>query len=177
MRIYLVRHGEKEPEGENPHLTKKGIRQSKRLAKKLKKIKFDKIYSSNLNRTMETAEIVSKKLKLRPIHEPLLKEFETDIFRTTKNKWKKEEKIQYKKLILFINNLTKDKTKKKYILVIAHGFVNRIIMSYLLKMPLKRFIIFKQDETCLNILKWREKYGNWQLEKMNDNSHVPRRLR
>jgi len=179
MRIYLVRHAEKESEGENPNLTKKGIKQAKLLARKLKKIKFTKFYCSNLNRAIETAEIVSKEIKLKLIHENCLREFESTyrIFKRDKNRWKKEELMQYKKLISFIDKLTKDKTKESNILIIAHGLVNRVIMAHLLKMPLKKFIIFKQEETCANIFYWVERYGNWRLEKMNDNSHVPERLK
>ena len=44
MKIYLVRHAEKEREGENPNLTKKGVKQAKLLAKILKKIKIMFMY-------------------------------------------------------------------------------------------------------------------------------------
>jgi broad specificity phosphatase PhoE len=177
MRIYLIRHGKKEPEGENPPLTKEGIRQAKHLAKKIRKLKFDKFYSSDLTRSIQTAEIVSKKIKLKFTPEPLLREFEIDVFRKDKNKWKKEERAQYNGLIHFIDNLIRDKNEEKNLLIIAHGFINRAIMSYLLKMPLKRFIAFRQSEVCLNVLHWSEKYKSWHLEKMNDNSHVPKSLK
>jgi len=177
MKIYLVRHAEKEREGENPNLTKKGVKQAKLLAKRLKKIKFDKFYCSDLNRTVETAGIVSKEVKLKPIQESCLREFETDLIKTNKNKWTKAEKNQYKRLISFINKLIKNKSQEENILLIAHGFVNRVVMAHLLKMHLKKFITFTQNETCLNVLHWNEKHKNWRLEKMNDNSHIPERLR
>ena len=71
MKIYLIRHGETTSDIEeryggeyDDHLTKKGIKQARELAKKLidKNIKF--IFCSSKIRTKETLEIVNKKLEL-----------------------------------------------------------------------------------------------------------------
>ena len=42
MKIYLVRHAEKENENDESALTKKGFKQAKHLAKRIKKLKIDK---------------------------------------------------------------------------------------------------------------------------------------
>ncbi|MBU2101577.1 histidine phosphatase family protein [Patescibacteria group bacterium] len=63
--IYLVRHGESEANvnkivqghTDSP-LTKKGEEQAREVAEGLKDIKFDAIYSSDLDRTRRTAEII-----------------------------------------------------------------------------------------------------------------------
>ena len=88
MKIIFVRHAEKETEGENPNLTKKGINQAKWVSRRLQKIKINKFYSSDLNRAKQTAEIISKKIKLKPIIEESLNEFEGKIFKNDKSKWK-----------------------------------------------------------------------------------------
>jgi alpha-ribazole phosphatase len=56
--IYLVRHGETEwnvkkiTQGQSEsYLTEKGVEQAKETAEKLKDVKFDAIFSSDLNRT------------------------------------------------------------------------------------------------------------------------------
>lgn len=75
MKIYLVRHGqstanqEKVMAGHNDVLlTEKGKEQANIIADKLKDIPIDVIYSSPLNRALETANIInSKRKKILPI--------------------------------------------------------------------------------------------------------------
>lgn len=63
--LYLTRHGQTEWNVENRFqgwsdspLTEKGIRQAKDLAKRLRGISFDAIYSSPAGRALQTAEIL-----------------------------------------------------------------------------------------------------------------------
>lgn len=63
--LYLVRHGETEwnvkgiTQGQtNSSLTENGIQQAKDTAKALKDINFEAIFSSDLTRTQDTAEII-----------------------------------------------------------------------------------------------------------------------
>ena len=65
MHLYFVRHGESEANAQNINqghlnspLTQKGIHQAKVLAKLLEKIDFELIYSSDLDRAKDTAEII-----------------------------------------------------------------------------------------------------------------------
>ncbi|MFP4119101.1 MAG: histidine phosphatase family protein [Candidatus Woesearchaeota archaeon] len=69
MNITLVRHGEtnytvkglcSEKAGVNVHLTVKGELQAKLLAKRLKDENFDIIYTSELYRTLQTAEFINE---------------------------------------------------------------------------------------------------------------------
>ncbi|OGK48771.1 hypothetical protein A3A93_03025 [Candidatus Roizmanbacteria bacterium RIFCSPLOWO2_01_FULL_38_12] len=69
--IYLVRHGETDWNVQNLlqgqtdiHLNKKGIKQSQEFAKKVKKVKFDAVFSSDLVRARRTAEIITLDRKL-----------------------------------------------------------------------------------------------------------------
>ena|ERR1035437_3283636 len=63
--LYLVRHGETEwnvkkiNQGQSEsYLTKNGIEQAKETAQRLRDTKFDAIFSSDLDRTYKTAEII-----------------------------------------------------------------------------------------------------------------------
>src|SRR5579859_7234349 len=73
MNIYLVRHGESEGNARKFHqlsetpLSKKGRDQAKLLAKRLKGLNIDFIYSSHYERTKETAEIISEEMN-KPYH-------------------------------------------------------------------------------------------------------------
>ena len=67
MEVYFVRHGETEwniqkrfQGRSNSPLTENGLKQAKLLAKKLKNIHFNKIYSSNLKRAIFTAECINE---------------------------------------------------------------------------------------------------------------------
>ena len=60
-KIYLVRHAEKSTEPpDNPHLTPAGQQRAQDLAAYLKNKKIKRIYSTETNRTRETAMPVSK---------------------------------------------------------------------------------------------------------------------
>ncbi|HLD15461.1 MAG TPA: histidine phosphatase family protein [Candidatus Nanoarchaeia archaeon] len=178
MEIIFIRHTEKEEFGEDPYLTKKGIKQAGYLANKLKKIKnFNEFYCSDLNRAKETAKIISKKIKIKPKTERSLNEFKSEIIKESKSKWRREEKSHYKELIFFLKKITKNPKDKKSILIIAHGLTNRIILSYFLNLNLKNIIQFRQSEGGFNSIYWIDKFKNWRLKIWNDNNHIPEKLR
>lgn len=63
----IVRHGEKENNGKNPHLSEAGKERAHRLAQLFSKVKFQNAFSSDFFRTRETLEplILEKKLDLK----------------------------------------------------------------------------------------------------------------
>lgn len=79
--FYLVRHGETEynvkkiiqGHSDSP-LTDKGIEEAKHVAKKLKGVKFDYVFSSDLLRAKRTAEIIALEHKLAVETNKLLRE-------------------------------------------------------------------------------------------------------
>lgn len=95
--IYLVRHGETEwnvkrliqGHGDSP-LTKLGIKQASNTAEKLKNVHFDQVFSSDLSRARDTAEIIAQERNLAIKMTEFLREKafgdyegrEYDIFRT-----------------------------------------------------------------------------------------------
>ena len=176
MKIYLIRHAEKESEGENPPLTKRGIKQAKYLAKRLSKEKFDKFYRSDMERTKQTSEAISKRIKMKPIVEKSLNEYESSDIKQDFSKWNVSEKKRVKELYKFLDNLTKNKNKDEKILIVAHGITNRIIVASLLDMDLKKMVRMRQYETSINELKWSDKWKNWQLVKWNDVGHIPNKM-
>lgn len=89
-KYYILRHGESLsnkkqiiscwPEKFYSPLTQKGRKQIKIQAKKLKKEKIDLIFASDLLRTRQTAEIVSKELGISPKYDKRLREYGFGIF-------------------------------------------------------------------------------------------------
>jgi len=65
--FYLIRHAEKlrlDKTEKNPKLNEKGILRAEKWKEVLKNINLDKIYSTNYNRTIETAKPTSKSQKI-----------------------------------------------------------------------------------------------------------------
>lgn len=64
---YLIRHAEKDrtdKTNENPNLNEKGLERAKKWAEYFKDINFDAVYSTNYNRTMQTALPTAENRKL-----------------------------------------------------------------------------------------------------------------
>ena len=176
MKLILVRHGKHESETHNGKLMRKGQKQVKLLAKKFKRIKMKEIYSSDLKRAEETARILEKELKISIITTSVLREWENEILRQNKNNWKKKYKNQFKRLNKFLSEITKNRKENVVIMIVAHGQLNRLIMSILLHIGIKRMTPFRQDNSCIDILEWNEHFKNWRLTLMNDTSHLNKNM-
>src|SRR3989344_8936348 len=123
MKIILIRHGESEHNAKitlsrDSKLTKKGEIQAKHLGEKIKnkKIKIDAIYTSNLIRSKQTAEIISKIIKV-----PIKKSFSE--FNEYGEHNLKIALIGFfnqriRKLKKLLNEISKDKNKNKTVLII-----------------------------------------------------------
>lgn len=79
--IYIVRHGESRANLENivqghfdSRLTERGAEQARLTAEELGGVNFDSIYSSDLSRSLETAEILKSGRDVRIYTNPLLRE-------------------------------------------------------------------------------------------------------
>lgn len=156
MKLILLRHAKtKENEkriaqGQLPgNISKKGLRQAKRVAKKIEKLDIDKIYSSDLRRAKETAsEIKNKKIN----YTKELRERNFGIFQGKKYP-KSWNKFVWQKGFLkenkgegneeFLNRMKKflekiqKKEKEKTILIITHKRVIQAIISIIKNIPTK----------------------------------------
>jgi len=76
MKLFLIRHEHTEVINGEAKLSEKGILQSKKLTKKLRDLKIDKIYSSDLERAKETAKEYSENFvedkRLREVYRVLV---------------------------------------------------------------------------------------------------------
>lgn len=148
MKVYFLRHGESEynvkhlinqdPKVKVP-LTKKGIKQAVKVAKKLKDVRFDAIYISELFRAKQTAEIVNKYHNLPVKVEPRIcevrvgfegksdKEFHaiagSDLFHFKGNGIESWQGVKKR-----VRNFLRDLKKKKYetVLVVTHQWVIKV---------------------------------------------------
>ena len=167
LKLYIVRHGEtewnviKRFQGQlNTPLTEKGIKKLKETGKKLENVLFDEVYTSELGRTVASAEIIlnenngykNNKLELKKLaelnevyfgvwqgltyEEVFLKypEEGNNYFYNVKNY--KAENLEAEKLEdaleRFLKGINKilDSHESGNILVVTHGTVFEMFMNY-----------------------------------------------
>jgi len=158
IRIYLTRHGETEwnlkkiMQGwQDSDLTDLGKEQAKWLSERLSKIEFEAVYSSPLNRALETAKIIKKDAFEEIIIKDHLKEMgfgpwegktsveiQRDFKEAYNNFWEKphlysgdlcESYYDVKNRVI---PLVKDIIERhdKNVLIVTHTVVIKIIMAY-----------------------------------------------
>lgn len=159
--IYLVRHGEVEWNvkklvlGQTDlALTEKGIKQAEKLKNKLRSIKFDAIFSSDLVRAKKTAEIIALERNLTVQTRKALREqsfgkyqgWERGAFLKLFDKWNEmtnEERHKYTlsddmesneqaliRLLTFLGEV-KISHKGQTVLVVTHGALMRYLLIHL----------------------------------------------
>ena len=169
MKIYLTRHGEtewnltKKMHGhKNANLTEKGVEEAKKLGKSLEDIEFDIIYSSPIERALDTAKHIKGNKTTEIVTEDSLKElnfgkwegmFEKDCSEQYpeqfNNLWYKPELFEpveggerlqelMKRIEIWFNENIKN-SKYENILIVTHGVVNRAFYTVLKNNPIGRF--------------------------------------
>lgn len=197
--LYLIRHGETEWNKNGRfqghvdiELSEEGLKQGELVSKKLEKINFKGIYTSDLKRAYRTAEIIAKPLNL-PLKElEGLKEINVGIWggMTLKEikesygeefkKWNTDSEYRVEKGESF-NDLTlrvaeaitniMENHKGETICIVTHGGAIKSFIGSLLELsnPSKRKFFI---ENCsITIVKMKED-GKLVLETLNDYSHL-----
>jgi phosphoserine phosphatase len=153
--FYFVRHGESEGNAarvftgqtDSP-LTARGRQQAEAVAGELAKVKFDRIVSSDLSRTRDTAEVIAKRHRIAVEVLPELREIDVGE-RTGKDfdetagmpGWSDDGFVAWpggetlgqvlERTLGAIERLTRE-SPGKTILIVGHGGVNRILLSHFL---------------------------------------------
>ena len=197
--IYIVRHGQTEwnllgkTQGHgNSDLTPKGIEQAELLADSMTKYPIDYIYSSDLGRAYQTAEIIGNKLNIEVEKTEALREmnFGTWEVRIIKDiieedpelykMWRNEPhlaKIPQGETLSQIKERTdafikeiNEKYDGKHIVLVTHSLCARIMLLSFLDSDVKNIYRINQANTALNIIELRD-YGPVVM-KMNDTTHI-----
>lgn len=177
--FYIARHGETEwnvkkiilGHGDSP-LTEKGEKQAKLLGEKIKHIRFDKVYSSDLLRAKRTAEIITLEQKLAVETTRLLRERKWGRFEgQPQDEFRKFDAIidtltdaqRYKhkvspdvesdeeivtRLITFLREVAVGNPGKK-VLVVTHGGIMRAFLVHLGFAPMKYFRVKYIENTAV----------------------------
>ena len=197
--IYIVRHGQTEwnllgkTQGHgNSDLTPKGIEQAELLEDSMTKYPIDYIYSSDLGRAYQTAEIIGNKLNIEVEKTEALREmnFGTWEGRIIKDiieedpelykMWRNEPhlaKIPQGETLSQIKERTdafikeiNEKYDGKHIVLVTHSLCARIMLLSFLDSDVKNIYRINQANTALNIIELRD-YGPVVM-KMNDTTHI-----
>ncbi len=197
--FYIVRHGQTNwnilgrTQGHgNSDLTKKGLEQAKELADAIVDYPIDYIYSSDLGRAVQTAQIIANKLNLDVKKTSTLREMGFGIWEgllieeikrdhlDTYNTWRNKPHlvnieggenlhIIKERTDKFIKELNK-KYDNKHIVLVSHSVTVRAMLLSFLGSSMQNIYRIKQDNTALNIVECRD-YGPVVI-KMNDTSHI-----
>lgn len=198
--LYIIRHGETEynkkgmvqGSGIDAPLNENGRKQAQAFFEAYKDVKFDKVYTSNLKRTVETVQgfldlgLPTEALAdLREIswgrQEGVAFTPETSTeYQYICEQWAEgnlEAKIEggenpievearLAKGFEYITNQPKEDT----VLVCVHGRVIRILMCWMLGIPLSEMDMFRHTNTGLYLVTFE--HGEYTIEQMNEVAHL-----
>ncbi|MGI6225422.1 MAG: alpha-ribazole phosphatase [Peptococcales bacterium] len=179
--IYLIRHGQIElPKSKRTYigqinlpLSQEGYKQGQSLAQKLSKVKLDKVFSSDLSRSLTTAQLIAEKKgliveKRRDLREISLGEWEGLSFSEVASRYPQEFKERGRdigyfrppggesfadcslRVLVAFNEIIQSPYEN--IAIVGHAGVNRLLICHILGMPIGNLLRIVQDYACLNII-------------------------
>ncbi len=180
-RLFLIRHGQVVNHHErryNGHhdvdITEHGVEQMVRLRDALRGEAFGAIYSSDLKRSLKGAAIIGAPLGLEPspveelrelalgrweglTREEAVKKFPEEASFTfadlaTSKVQGGENLIDLRERVLPALNEIISANSGNPVCIVAHGGVNRVVLSDAMGLDLENFFRFEQDYGCLNII-------------------------
>lgn len=201
MDIYIIRHGETNWNVEgiiqgqsNSSLTEKGIEQAKLTAEKLKTVPFKAIYSSDLERAMNTAEIICEHHKnstivkderlrerkfgdLEGIGHEDFKTRHPEIyanFRSNDPAYRipggESRNDLAKRSIDFFNDIISQHADDDTILAVTHGGVVNMFVRYIIGIDYGAKRKYSLLNAAINIVSFKN--NDWRLITLGDISHL-----
>lgn len=199
MKLVIVRHGETESNVQHKvmgqldsPLTAKGIQQAKAIADRLRRLKFTSIYSSDLGRAVQTANIIAETCGKQIIFDAELREWNMGIFEglTVSEMHKKfpQERQDYEQIGdeyiipkgesltqcrargFRILNAIAERHSDENVVVVTHGCVLMGFFEMVLDLRTGNTWRFKLDNA--NFCTFEYVKERWSLVVWNDVSHL-----
>lgn len=196
LNIYIIRHAETDfnkqntgfLQSDNIKLNPYGLMQLENLKRTLLEIKFDKIFSSTLERAKQTTEFLFGKNNPSIIFDERLLEYIHGKFSPDSFEWKEEyqrllktglsrEEIRpfggeniwdlIKRAKEFLIDLEKNQGN---IAIISHSGTNEVLINLSQGKTKENFDKIKQDNACINHLIYEN--GSWKIKRINDTRHL-----
>jgi broad specificity phosphatase PhoE len=202
--VIFIRHGqtvwntERREMGQlDSPLSEKGKKQAEALAKRLQKVQFSALYSSDLGRALQTANYISKSSNKDIIKVKDLRERNMGIFQgltkeemaekypeeweayNSVNKFEfvipegESQRQRYERSISALNKLA-DKHPREDIVLVSHGGILMGLFEHVLGLPPGNGNRFKRRNATYNVF-CREN-GVWSLDTWGDTSHLSKSL-
>jgi probable phosphoglycerate mutase len=198
-QVFIIRHGETEWNIANirqghldSRLTPEGVAQAQALAQRLTRERFRVIYSSDLGRAMQTAQIIADATGHEIVSDPRLRERHLGIFQglssdEIKAKHPEEYRLhrtlgpdyviptgesvrqQVARNLAYLNEIAV-KHLGESIVVITHGGVLSGLFRHTFSIPFEAPRRFEFTNAGLNVFIYEE--GNWFLQTWGDLSHL-----
>ena len=198
-QVIIVRHGQTQwnikgiRQGHlDSGLTEKGIAQAKALGQRLARERFTALYSSDLGRALQTAEIITAVTGHEIVTDGRLRERHLGIFQGLNGEEIKERfPVEYRlhrglgpnyvipggestvqqveRNVAYLNELG-EKHARETIVVVTHGGVVSGLFRYTLSIPFDAPRRFEFVNAGLNVFAYEE--GHWILQTWGDVSHL-----
>jgi len=199
MKLIAVRHGETEWNVQHreigqldSRLTARGVQQAKAVGTRLAGIQFDELYSSDLGRAVQTAEIIGAKCG-KPVRlDAGLRERHMGLFQgltweEIREKFPKEREsydrfgfydavpggessLQRMDRSAQVLTAIAERHSEQTVVVVTHGGFLTGFLEYVLGIPFGRGKRFKKDNAGFNAFEFVQ--SNWCLVTWNDVSHL-----
>ncbi len=200
MRLLLIRHGETDwnvtlqyqGQAQTP-LNANGVAQARRVAHRLRHAGAVALYSSDLARAWQTAEIIGELLNLEPVSMPELREidvgqwegltpeelyrrfpehmeaYERDPARTVRLGGESYLQLQARGLAA-LQQIERNHLADQTIIVVSHGGTIRAILCHVIGLDLGNFGRLWLDNGSISELRYNA--AGWRLTGLNDRSHL-----
>ena len=200
MRLLLVRHGETpwnvtlqyQGQGKVP-LNERGLEQARRCAERLTRYGATALYSSDIVRAWQTAEVIGEALALKPIPMPELREIDVgqweghtpeelyrrfpdhmaeyrrDPARTVRLGGESYAQLQTRALVA-LNHIQERHQQDAAIVAVSHGGTIRALLCHVIGLDLGNFGRMWLDNGSITELRLGQ--SGWRLMRLNDNAHV-----
>ena len=189
IRLFLVRHGETIANAENRYqgssdypLSDIGLSQAKQLHQLIKDIPFSQVFSSDLQRSVLTAEIASggknpqqvsqlrerhfgvwENLKATEIKETwpeLHKQWTTNPVNTIIPGAETHEEVfsRVREGLAVVHSNYQSTAEPENFLAVFHGGINRYILCHYLGLTIDSFWKISQDNCCINLIEFNNNH-------------------
>ncbi len=199
--IHIVRHGQTHEnlagilQGHfNSSLDETGLAQAHAAAERMVSFKLDAIYSSDLRRAAQTAQIISQRIKMEVIAVPELREWNLGHLEKRKLSDLKAEYpeiiksfqhdlegdvlvpggescFQFRERVASFLDWIVQKHRGKKLLLVTHGGTMRCIFHHLIGNVAVSNLLPAQSNGGYSRIYYRAS-GEWQLDTWNDTSHL-----
>lgn len=197
VNLYLIRHGRQNSPlcNVDVELSDEGRLQAQLLRDRLINYPIDALYSSNMLRAVQTAEIINQNFQLPHIIKDELREISFGLFEGKSNSYinehfhdVKEEQFKliedipypegengtsvYERAMPVIQEIVQ--SGKKNIIIVTHGGLIRVLLAALFgKNQAKRFLFgVSLENTGITQLIYNPEYDRFYLERFNDCAHL-----